>query len=319
MRHALAALVLASLAAAQDPPKKPQDDRKISPEEMNRRKEESFKDAEEAYKKFRSWTGRVKMTESSPSMDATLYGEGNVWVKTVDQDNNRNFYWEWKQAMDPALQQVLEESRCLFVGTSLQQTWDKARILEKYEYGTWDILLPQLLVRDGYRKKLEEYFEVQIMANPKYHKSKPDAVDWGHLGFKTQEEFDAWWKARKAQGSGGSETGFSEDRPFKDKEDKFDKENPRNKMPGMEGGEAELFYSVYLHPKSPKIKRDVRKVSLMLRPADFLPVMIIFEMANDVHLTLQFDLIRKDPTPEIKDDRFRLEASGFSVKEPQKE
>jgi len=313
----LTLLVLAVLA--QEPSK--QDDRKISPEELARRKEEAYKDAEAEYKLYKAWTGRIRISESNPSQDSTTFGYGTLWVKTIDEERNRRLYWETKVAMDPEGQQVLEDSRSLYKGTDLSVTHEsqEKKQVDRYDLTKLDVLLPQFLIREGFTKKLEENFEVEIHANARYQKTKPDAVDWSHLGFKDEEEFKKWWKERKAEGSGGGKTNFEEDRPFKDREDKFDKENPRNKLPGTEGNEFQLFYVIYLIPSTPQLKRDVRKVTLTFRPGDFLPVSILMELTNDVHLTVQFEALVKDPEPEIQDDRFRLETTGFTERWPQKE
>lgn len=317
MRHALW-LLFALPTFAQEQPK--QDERKISPEELARRKEEAFKDAAEAYKQYKVWTGRVKISESNPFEDKTAFAVGTIWVKAIDEET-RWLYWDTKVSMDPEGQMALEDSRSLYKGTDLSVTHESSekKSVDKYALSKLDVLLPQILLREGFVKKLEENFEVEIHANAKYQKTKPDAVDWGHLGFKDEEEFKAWWEKVQAKGSGGSETSLKEDRPFKDREDKFDKDNPRNKQPGTEGNEFQLFYIIYLHPSTPALKREIRKVTWTLRPGDFLPVSLLIERTDDVHVTVQFESLRKDPEPEVKDDRFRLDTVGFTERWPQKE
>jgi hypothetical protein len=223
-------------------------------------------------------------------------------------------------AMNEVKRIEVENSRSLYTGTELQVSWDLQKILEKYDLTTLDFYLPQLLICDGLTKKLEESFTVEVVANARYQKTKPDGVDWSHLGFADQEAFDKWWKEKKAVTSAGTETKFTEDRPFKDREDKFDRENNRNKMPGAEGNEFEFFYLIQLTPIEGPLKNSVRQIAMRLRPADFLPVSINMTFTNDVQLSLQFEKIQTDPEPEIADDRFKLEVpAGTTVKWPQKE
>ena len=100
----------------------------------------------------------------------------------------------------------------------------------------------------------------------------------------------------------------------------MDAKNPRNKMPGQEGMEAQLFYVIFLTPTTDALKRNLKRVSITLRPGDFLPVAIIVDMNDDVHYTVQFEAHAKDPVneAEIKDERFKLEAPGFTQEWPQR-
>ncbi len=52
---------------------------------------------------------------------------------------------------------------------------------------------------------------------------------------------------------------------------------------------------------------------MTLRPADFLPARIYVERTNDVFMSLHLEEIRKDPEPEIPDDRFTIDEEGLAV------
>ena len=307
----------------------PADERKLTPEELQRRKEEAFKDAAEKHKTYKSWKATLKISESNPAADATLEYDGAVSVKIFeDEAKTRKLFWEVAQfefqpdANNNVKRVKVENSRSLYAATSLKVSYDVQKTLENYDFsGGLDFFLPQMLLRDGFVKELEKWFRVEIVRNPRYENLTPTEWDWSHLGFKTKEEFDAWWKSKKAVDGGGKETGFKEDRPFDKREDEFDKNNPRNKGDGSGGGEQQAMYVIDLIPTAEPVKRDFRKITISLRPADFLPVSIMMQMTNDAHVGILLDSIQRDPAgaDEVKDDRFRLEEPTFQQKWPQKE
>lgn len=309
----------------QDPRK--QDERnKLTPEEMARRKVEALKDAEDCYKKFKTWTAKVRITEST-GQDTRIGFEGTVWVK-VGENDNRMLFWDikqWEEQIDESNNEIkrvtVDTQRSLYKGTDLQIAFDTRKILEIYQLAVLDIFVPQFLVRDGFTKKLDEYFQVEIVANPKYRNTEWTETSWAHLGFKSKEAWEDWYKNKKAKNALGRETGAKEFGTHDDKMNKMDKQNPRNKLPGNEGKEAEHYYVIHLTPMTPFLKRDVSRVTINLRPGDFLPVSILVRKTDDATMILNFESIEKDPVgdAEIKDERFQLDVPGYTRRYPQKE
>ncbi len=327
---ALFGLPLGSLAQEkpkQDDKDKPKQDERntLKPEEVQRRKDEAYKEAEAAYKKIRSWTAKIKMGEVDPFSGTAANWDGSLWMK-IAADESRMLYWglkQWELQLDVDNQErrvELGDVRSLAKVNDLRVALDARKVLELYDLAIWDILMPQLLVRDGLTKRLEEAFEVEIFYNPKYVKTETTAVDWAHLGFNNKEEWEAWFKNKKAKDAGLRETKVSEFDTFKDQEEKYRKNNKRNKEPGQENAEHQHYYIVFLTPTHPRLKREVTKVMLKFRPGDFLPVYLRINRVDDRTFTLQIEGHEANPVgeKEIKDERFQLEAPGYAERWPQK-
>lgn len=289
--------------------------KKVDAKELKRQMLEAFKDAEKARKEYKSWTAQLKWSLSDPFQDRTSYAGGNVKVLRGEEGSN-SLWWALKESSDPRGRNMMNASRSLYKGVKLQETYEPKRGSGTvYEYNTAALrdFHPQMLIRDGFHKNLQLWFDIDIVANARYMKTEPNADDWAALGFSGKEEYEAWWKTKKAVIS-GKESTLSEDRPFSSKEDKFDKMNPRNKP--MEGsGEEQYgkFYIIVLKPKVPNLQRRLRSIRMTLRPGDFLPISIMFEYSTDRYRNITFKNIEKDPEPEITPDQFTLDTEGYRV------
>ena len=228
--------VSAVSARQQDPSRKGA--KKIDAKELQRQKMEVFKDAEKARKKYKAWTSQISWTLSDPFQDRTSYSGGVVKVCQIGDEKNL-LWWAVKESTSPRGGNTLSASRSLYKGIKLKETQEPKRgtnTVYEYNVATLRDYQPQRIVRDGFHRGLEQWFDVEIVVNARYMKTEPNEDDWTALGFSGQEEYDAWWKSKKAT-TGGKQTDMKEDRPFASKEDKFNKMNPRNKSRENSGSE----------------------------------------------------------------------------------
>ncbi len=305
-----ALLVPAATAQQQDPRKGA---KKIDATELLRRKKEAYKDAEKAREKYGAWSANIKWSLSDPFQDRTSYAAGSV--KVLKTDDGRLLWWAVKESSDAAGRNTMNASRTLYVGGKLRETYEPKRgtnTVTEYNAAALRYYLTQMLVRDGFNSDLERIFDVEIVANARYMKTEPNDDDWTALGFSGKEAYETWWKNKKAIVA-GEETGLNEDRPFSTKEDKFDRENPRNKPVVAGGDKWGKYYIVVLRPKIPTIQRRIRSIRMTLRPGDFLPINLIFEHSTDRYRNVKFAGIRKDPEPAITKKQFTLETAGYRV------
>lgn len=310
---ALGLVLFTPQVVAQQEPRKGA--KKIDAKELNRQKIEAFKDAEKARKEYKSWVGRITWSLSDPFQDRTSYAGGNVKVLRGEEDANL-LWWALKESSDPRGRNMMNASRSLYKGVKLRETYEPRRGTGTvYEYNTAALreFLPQMIIRDGFHKNLELWFDIDIIANARYMKTEPNADDWQALGFSGKEEYENWWKNKKAVIS-GKESDLSEDRPFASKEDKFDKMNPRNKPMAASGDEQYgKYYIIVLRPKIPALQKRLRSIRMTLRPGDFLPISLMFEYSTDRYRNIQFTSIEKNPEPEITSDQFTLDTEGYRV------
>ncbi len=300
--------VLVSPLSAQEETERPKNSRKLTAKELRRRTDEALGDAAKASGAYVAWTARVRMFVSNPFDDETVEYHGRIWVKNLGEEG-RALYWE-RAGKD----KTKDRFRSLYRGDFLSLVVEKSSKLWKGKIDPARRFWFEVLIREGVSKDLEKIYTLDLFANARYQKTDPTPEDWVHLGFQSKEEYEEWWRTKKVEDvARGITYDLSENRPFRKKEDEFDRKNPRNTMPEKGDGTARKFYGLTLTPKREPLKREIRQITMMLRPGDFLPVQIYVERTNDILMSLHFEEIQKDPETEITDDRFRIDETGLTV------
>ena len=308
VRMILALSILVSSLWAQDETERPLNTRKLSAKELRRRTDEAFRNAEKASQERTAWTARFRMFTSNPFDDVTVSFTGRLWVKNLGEEGLA-LYWEREKGGSEK-----ERFRALYRG-------NKLRLVEEKSARMWiGIADPsrrfwfEVLIREGFRKELENLYTLDLYANAKYQKTVATPEDWKHLGFDSKEDFEQWWNNKRVEDPARKITyDLAENRPFRKKEDEFDRKNPRNIIPKKGSEEAQKYYGFTLTPKREPLKREIRLITMTLRPGDFLPSRIYVERTNDFFTSIHFEEIEKDPEPEIPDERFKIEESGLTI------
>jgi hypothetical protein len=295
-------LLLALLAAPAQ-----ENDRKLTPEEIRRRLDEAFQDAEAASKKYKAWTARIRSTEAAAEEGHRSFN-GRVWVKS------RALFADLKRTKEMNGGDVLDTHLKLGRERTFEVAVESEKVL--YKVDLTKAFLPETLLRDGFVKELEERFVVEIVSNARYAKTKPTLEDLKILGFESEEAWKKWLEDAWSEGGGKTKGPVKEFNPFHGKEMEFHKNNPRS-MPEPEksDGAFALMYYIRLTPKAGPIADEYKQSMLTLRPADFLPVRIdlTFQGGHVRHWNLEGH--EPDPKPEIEDAIFKIDSTGYTVRE----
>ncbi len=304
MTRVAVVLLLVPFFAQEEPPRSS----KVTAKELRRRMVEAFRESAKAAESRTAWTARFRMVTSNPFNDETIVYSGRVWVKNLGE-KGLALYWERERTGSKR-----ERICALHLGDRLSVSEEKAGKVWKGAISRAGAFRFESLLREGFGAHLEKKYTVDIYANARYQKTEATVGDWTHLGFQSKEEFEEWWRNKKVEDPvTGTTSDTSEDRPFREKEDEFDRKNPRNVMPEKGDGTVQKYYGLTLTPKKGYLRRAIRSVSMTLRPGDFLPVRIYVERTNDVLTSLHLEEIRRDPEPEIPDDRFAIDEKGLTI------
>lgn len=248
-------------------------------DELEKRKQSLFKEAEEAQKKLKSWKGKLGVSESQVGK---IFA-GELWVK-----EGRLFLRR-------------DDSRSLVQLASLDRTIEEDKIVQKYDLTVLRDFLPEGLIRDGLTKSLEERFEVTVVADARFMKLTGTADDWIQLGFKDEDDFENWKKKQKKDG-------YDEFDPFAKKRKEFEKDPPRT------DAKASLYTELRLVPRDPDLARKIRDIFVRYRPGDYLPIYLVVNRPHSVFV-MGFSELEKDV--EIEDSVFRLDVPDYTVEYPQ--
>lgn len=304
----LALFVLMVPASVQEDSERPLNTRKITAKELRRRTDEAFQDATKASQEYAAWTARFRMFVSNPFTDATDSFSGRLWMKRIEEEG---WVLYWEREKKGAGQ---DRIRALYRGDRLTVVEEKSARLWKGVADPKRRFWFEVLIRQGFQKELEDLYTLDLYANAKYQKTVATPEDWKHLGFDSKEDFEEWWRTKKVEDPARKITyDLSENRPFRKKEDEFDRKNPRNIIPEKGSEEARKYYGFTLTPKREPLKREIRLITMTIRPGDFLPSRIYVERTNDFFTSIHFEEIVKDPDPEIPDDRFKIDETGLTV------
>jgi ribosomal protein L9 len=291
--------VLLALALFQDPG----NDRSLTPEQLEKRKESLYKEAEEARKKLKSWKAKIGASES---VGGRIYS-GEIWAKAFGEN-------DWGLFISRP------DSRVLCRHTSLDRTVEEVKVLQKYDLTDLNDFLPESLLRDGITKALEERFEVKVTADARFMKLQGNAEDWAHLGFKNEEEFKAWMDRQSAKGTGGVvKEGLKEFGTFDDRAEEFHKNSGRSmKPPPKTDGRGDLYFDLVLTQKEAVLARKIQNIVVRLRAVDFLPIRVQVNFPGNI-LTIGISEIERDLKEEIADTVFTLDVPDYTVEYPQKD
>jgi hypothetical protein len=291
-------LLLAALA---------QNERGVSPEEARKRLDEAFADAEKASKKWRAWTATIRTAEVDENEQRNY--NGRVWVK------NGKLFADVKRTKEMNGGDVLDTIRKLGVSLDLDIAVESEKILYRYDLSVLDDFLPELLIRDGFSKALEERFVVELVQNPRYDKTEPTDEDLKHLGI-TRKQWEDWKKGRYdfvPKGSGGSASPLkTEIDPHADRRREFEKD-PAG------GASLSVSYLARLTPKNPKLAGKCRRIQFRFHPLTFVPLHVTTTDRDGIDRNLVFGDAELDPKDEIPDNLFRIDSTGYTTRWPQKE
>lgn len=200
-------------------------ERGVSPEEAEKRKESLYKLAEEAARKRPTWKGKQTFAES----DDWILQTGEIWKK------DRKLYLQ-----RPGHRALCEDG-------TLDRADDEEKLIRRYDLT--ETFVAESILRDGFTRELEARFVVEIVIDARFQVLVPTKEHMKEFGdFETWEDYMKWLEKQEKEG-------HKEIDPHKDKRQAFEKDPPKS------DGKSEIIYVVKLKPRG----KGVPEVALWLR------------------------------------------------------